>query len=146
LRKSAKMPATTRTTAMIQRMVAIDAPHSAATANTGPSQQHGPLREAPQLQRAARDGSRCGLMSSIVPYVSDLPALRRAPAQMISTFTSINRLLRRYRSARAAMIKRPATPVRYLRPGHRGSVRHVPVAPARRGRSTRTLLNPGEAA
>jgi threonine/homoserine efflux transporter RhtA len=52
-------------------------------------------------------------MSSIVPYVSDLPALRRAPAQMISTFTSINPLLRRCRSARAAMIKRPATPVRY---------------------------------
>jgi inner membrane transporter RhtA len=32
----------------------------------------------------------CGLMSSIVPYVADLLALRRVPAQMFSTFTSIN--------------------------------------------------------
>lgn len=32
----------------------------------------------------------CGLMSSIVPYVTDLLALRRVPAQMFGTFTSIN--------------------------------------------------------
>lgn len=32
----------------------------------------------------------CGLMSSIVPYVVDLLALRRVPAQMFGTFTSIN--------------------------------------------------------
>jgi inner membrane transporter RhtA len=32
----------------------------------------------------------CGLMSSIVPYVADLLALRRVPAQMFGTFTSIN--------------------------------------------------------
>jgi inner membrane transporter RhtA len=29
-------------------------------------------------------------MSSIVPYVADLLALRRVPAQMFGTFTSIN--------------------------------------------------------
>jgi inner membrane transporter RhtA len=32
----------------------------------------------------------CGLMSSIVTYVADLLALRRVPAQMFGTFTSIN--------------------------------------------------------
>jgi len=32
----------------------------------------------------------CGLMSSIVPYVADLLALRRVTAQMFGTFTSIN--------------------------------------------------------
>ena len=32
----------------------------------------------------------CGLMSSIVPYVVDLLALRRVPAQMFGSFTSIN--------------------------------------------------------
>ena len=32
----------------------------------------------------------CGLMSSIVPYVADLLALRRVPAPMFGTFTSIN--------------------------------------------------------
>lgn len=32
----------------------------------------------------------CGLMSSIVPYVADLLALRRIPAQMFGTFTSVN--------------------------------------------------------
>lgn len=32
----------------------------------------------------------CGLMSSIVPYVADLVALRRVPASVFGTFTSIN--------------------------------------------------------
>lgn len=32
----------------------------------------------------------CGLMSSIVPYVTDLLALRRVPAQVFGTFTSAN--------------------------------------------------------
>jgi inner membrane transporter RhtA len=32
----------------------------------------------------------CGLLSSIVTYVADLHALRRIPAQMFGTFTSIN--------------------------------------------------------
>ena len=32
----------------------------------------------------------CGLLSSIVPYVADLLALRRIPAQMFGTVTSIN--------------------------------------------------------
>ena len=32
----------------------------------------------------------CGLMSSIAPYVADLLALRRVPAPMFGTFTSIN--------------------------------------------------------
>jgi inner membrane transporter RhtA len=32
----------------------------------------------------------CGLMSSIVPYVADLLALRRVPAHVFGTFTSIN--------------------------------------------------------
>src|SRR3954451_12278121 len=32
----------------------------------------------------------CGLMSSIVPYVTDLLALRRIPAHMFGTFTSVN--------------------------------------------------------
>jgi inner membrane transporter RhtA len=32
----------------------------------------------------------CGLMSSIAPYVADLLALRRVPAQVFGTFTSIN--------------------------------------------------------
>ncbi|MFF1946305.1 DMT family transporter [Rhodococcus qingshengii] len=32
----------------------------------------------------------CGLMSSIVPYVADLLALRRVPAQVFAIFTSIN--------------------------------------------------------
>ena len=32
----------------------------------------------------------CGLMSSIAPYVADLLALRRIPAPMFGTFTSIN--------------------------------------------------------
>ncbi|MFH8680719.1 EamA family transporter [Streptomyces lydicus] len=32
----------------------------------------------------------CGLLSSIVPYVADLLALRRVPAQMFGTFASIN--------------------------------------------------------
>lgn len=32
----------------------------------------------------------CGLMSSIVPYVADLLALRRVPAPMFGTFTSVN--------------------------------------------------------
>ncbi|WP_223881027.1 EamA family transporter [Nesterenkonia ebinurensis] len=32
----------------------------------------------------------CGLLSSIVPYVADLVALRRIPASMFGTFTSIN--------------------------------------------------------
>lgn len=32
----------------------------------------------------------CGLMSSIVPYATDLQALRRVPASMFGTFTSIN--------------------------------------------------------
>lgn len=32
----------------------------------------------------------CGLMSSIAPYVADLLALRRVPAPMFGTFTSVN--------------------------------------------------------
>ncbi|MGC5617168.1 EamA family transporter [Georgenia sp. Z1491] len=32
----------------------------------------------------------CGLLSSIVPYVADLEALRRVPAALFGTFTSIN--------------------------------------------------------
>lgn len=32
----------------------------------------------------------CGVLSSIVPYASDLLALRRVPTQMFGTFTSIN--------------------------------------------------------
>ncbi|GAA4428645.1 EamA family transporter [Georgenia halophila] len=32
----------------------------------------------------------CGLLSSIAPYVADLQALRRVPAAMFGTFTSIN--------------------------------------------------------
>jgi inner membrane transporter RhtA len=32
----------------------------------------------------------CGLMSSIVPYVADLLALRRVPAHMFGTLTSVN--------------------------------------------------------
>jgi len=32
----------------------------------------------------------CGLMSSIVPYVADLLTLRRVPAPMFGTFTSLN--------------------------------------------------------
>lgn len=32
----------------------------------------------------------CGLMASIVPYVADLLALRRVPAQIFGTFASIN--------------------------------------------------------
>lgn len=32
----------------------------------------------------------CGLMSSIAPYVADLLALRRVPAHVFGTFTSIN--------------------------------------------------------
>lgn len=32
----------------------------------------------------------CGVMSSIAPYVADLLALRRVPAQMFGTFTSVN--------------------------------------------------------
>jgi inner membrane transporter RhtA len=32
----------------------------------------------------------CGLMSSIVPYVADLLALRRVPAHVFGTFTSVN--------------------------------------------------------
>ncbi|TXI60829.1 MAG: EamA family transporter [Mycolicibacterium mageritense] len=32
----------------------------------------------------------CGLMSSIVPYVADLLALRRIPAHIFGTFTSVN--------------------------------------------------------
>lgn len=32
----------------------------------------------------------CGLMASAAPYVADLVALRRVPAQMFGTFTSIN--------------------------------------------------------
>lgn len=32
----------------------------------------------------------CGLLSSITPYVADLHALRRIPASMFGTFTSIN--------------------------------------------------------
>ncbi|MFE7243923.1 DMT family transporter [Streptomyces sp. NPDC057580] len=32
----------------------------------------------------------CGLMSSLVPYVADLLALRRVPARMYGTFASIN--------------------------------------------------------
>ncbi|MFF8309673.1 EamA family transporter [Streptomyces lydicus] len=32
----------------------------------------------------------CGLLSSIVPYVADLLALRRVPAQMFGTFASVN--------------------------------------------------------
>lgn len=32
----------------------------------------------------------CGLMSSIVPYVADLLALRRVPAHIFGTFTSVN--------------------------------------------------------
>jgi inner membrane transporter RhtA len=32
----------------------------------------------------------CGLLSSIVPYVADLNALRRVPAQLFGTVTSIN--------------------------------------------------------
>jgi inner membrane transporter RhtA len=34
--------------------------------------------------------SACGLLSSIVPYVGDLLALRRVPARVFGTFTSIN--------------------------------------------------------
>lgn len=34
--------------------------------------------------------SVCGLLSSIAPYVADLAALRRIPASMFGTFTSIN--------------------------------------------------------
>ena len=42
--------------------------------------------------REGRAPSRiiAGLMSSIAPYVADLLALRRVPAQMFGTFTSIN--------------------------------------------------------
>ncbi len=54
-------------------------------------QQLGPVRETPQPE-LARDGGLCGLMSSMVFYVSDLLALRRVPAQMFSTFTIINPL------------------------------------------------------
>jgi inner membrane transporter RhtA len=32
----------------------------------------------------------CGLMASIVPYMADVPSLRRVPARMFGTFTSIN--------------------------------------------------------
>ncbi|WP_240691735.1 EamA family transporter [Arthrobacter sp. CAU 1506] len=32
----------------------------------------------------------CGLMASIVPYATDMLALRRVPAQLFGTFTSIN--------------------------------------------------------
>lgn len=32
----------------------------------------------------------CGLMSSIVPYAADLAALRRVPASVFGTFTSVN--------------------------------------------------------
>lgn len=32
----------------------------------------------------------CGLLSSIVPYVSDMLALRRVPAPLFATFTSVN--------------------------------------------------------
>lgn len=32
----------------------------------------------------------CGLLSSIAPYVADIAALRRVPASMFGTFTSIN--------------------------------------------------------
>lgn len=32
----------------------------------------------------------CGLLASVTPYVADLAALRRVPASMFSTFTSIN--------------------------------------------------------
>ncbi|MBK1783826.1 EamA family transporter [Prauserella sp. ASG 168] len=32
----------------------------------------------------------CGLLSSIVPYVADLVALRRVPAPLFGTFTSVN--------------------------------------------------------
>jgi inner membrane transporter RhtA len=35
----------------------------------------------------------CGLMSSIAPYVADLLALRRVPAHLFGTFTSINPVL-----------------------------------------------------
>ena len=45
---------------------------------------HAPTAEAFALAVA------CGLMSSIVPYVADLLALRRIPAQIFGTFTSIN--------------------------------------------------------
>jgi inner membrane transporter RhtA len=45
---------------------------------------HVPTAEAIALAVA------CGLMSSIVPYVTDLLALRRVPAQMFGTFASIN--------------------------------------------------------
>ncbi|MGW1093505.1 EamA family transporter [Streptomyces sp. NPDC002596] len=37
-----------------------------------------------------RDSVACGLMSSLVPYVADLLALRRVPARMYGTFASIN--------------------------------------------------------
>lgn len=45
---------------------------------------HPPSRVAVALAVA------CGLMSSIVPYVADLLALRRVPAPVFGTFTSIN--------------------------------------------------------
>lgn len=35
----------------------------------------------------------CGLLSSIVPYVTDLLALRRVPAHVFGTFTSVNPVL-----------------------------------------------------
>lgn len=34
--------------------------------------------------------SACGLLSSVVPYVADLQALRRVPASLFGTFTSLN--------------------------------------------------------
>ncbi|MFT3877413.1 MAG: hypothetical protein QM708_13470 [Propioniciclava sp.] len=40
----------------------------------------------------------CGLMSSIVLYAAGLPALRRVPASVFGTFTSVNLVVSTRRS------------------------------------------------
>jgi inner membrane transporter RhtA len=45
----------------------------------------------PTLQGVAL-AAACGVMSSIAPYVADLLALRRVPAHLFGTFTSVNPL------------------------------------------------------
>lgn len=44
----------------------------------------------PPTLLAAAAAVACGVLSSIVPYISDLNALRRVPAQMFGIFTSLN--------------------------------------------------------
>lgn len=44
----------------------------------------------PPIAAAVALAVACGLMSSIAPYVADLLALRRVPAQMFGTFTSVH--------------------------------------------------------